>query len=82
LVFLFPGSAGVLTFEGTDTDDLETVRLEPFKDPSDGRSLLPTALSQGFPEDDEQSGSSVHWQAVISQIDLGSGRDALAGFVE
>lgn len=52
LVLLFPCSTGVLTLEGADTDDLETVWPETLKDPSDGRSLLPTTLSQGFPEDD------------------------------
>ncbi|MEE8360997.1 MAG: hypothetical protein V3R71_02525, partial [Gemmatimonadales bacterium] len=78
LVFLLPGSTGVLTFEGADTDDFETVRLEALKDPSDGRSLLPTTLSQGFPEDDEQSVGTLHREAIIRHPDGSSGLDAVA----
>lgn len=82
MVFLFPGSTGVLTLEGADTNDLETVRLEALKDPSDGRSLLPTALSQGFPEDDEQPVGALHRQAIIRCLYCTSGLNTLAGFVE
>jgi len=82
LVLLFPCNAGVFRFEGADTNNLEAVWLEALKDPSDGRSLLPTTLSQRFPEDDEQPVGAVHRQAVIRQTDLASGFDAVAGFVK
>jgi len=76
LVLLLPGPARVLGFEGADVDDFEAVAGEVLVEVSNGRRLLPTALSGRFPEDEKQSVRAVDRQAQLCHRHDTSGLDA------
>ena len=54
---LLPGATGLLGLDRADVDDLEPVAREPLMESDDGRTLLPTALSGRFPEDQQHARS-------------------------
>ena len=73
---LLPGAAGLLGLDRADVDDLEPVAREPLMESHDGRTLLPTALSGRFPEDQEDAVGAVDRQPEIGHRQGAPGLDA------
>ena len=72
-----PRLAGVLTFKRPDIDDFKSCASEPLmENPTTAGTLLPTALSGRFPEDQQHPVNALNWQAQISQRDVTPRSDA------